>query len=169
MSANLYARFRALASDGARPFIRRPATAVLSYADMHVRSGQYANALLNLGVEPGERVVVQAERSAELILQYLGVLRAGAVYVPLNTAYTLAEVEYFIADSQPRVVVCAPEELTALLPIAQRLGVAHVVTLGADGQGGFKFDQIPPKRLLRVAHDGSTSSSVIVARDQTRV
>ena len=136
MSANLYARFHVLASDGARPFIRRPGTAALSYADMHVRSAQYANALLDLGVEPGERVVVQAERSAELILLYLGVLRAGAVYVPLNTAYTLAEVEYFIADSQARVVVCAPGKLTALLPIAQRLGVAHVVTLGADGQGG---------------------------------
>ena len=136
MTANLYARFSALAAGGSRPCIHRPGTGTLSYGDVHERSGRYANALAELGVEPGDRVLVQAERSAELIGLYLGVLRAGAVYVPLNTACTPAELEYYIGDCAPRALVCAPEKLAVLLPLAQRHGVAHVVTLGTDGQGG---------------------------------
>jgi malonyl-CoA/methylmalonyl-CoA synthetase len=136
VSANLYARFSALAAGGPRPCIHRPGARTLSYGDVHERSGRYANALVELGVEPGDRVLVQAERSADLVMLYLGALRAGAVYVPLNTAYTSAELDHYIADSGPRVLVCAPEKLAALLPLAQRHGVAHVVTLGADGQGG---------------------------------
>ena len=136
MSANLYGKFSALAAGEPRPCINRPGHGTLSYGDVHERSGRYANALVELGVEPGDRVLVQAGRSAELIMLYLGALRAGAVYVPLNTAYTPAELDYYIADSMPRVLVCAPDKLAALLPLAQRHGVEHVVTLGADGQGG---------------------------------
>jgi malonyl-CoA/methylmalonyl-CoA synthetase len=136
VSANLYGKFSALAAGEPRPCIHRPGSGTLSYGDVHERSGRYANALVELGVEPGDRVLVQAGRSAELVMLYLGALRAGAVYVPLNTAYTPAELDYYIADSMPRVLVCAPEKLAALLPLAQRHGVAHVVTLGADGQGG---------------------------------
>jgi malonyl-CoA/methylmalonyl-CoA synthetase len=133
---NLYERFNALFGDGQRPFIRRPDGAIITYADLHARSGQLANALLDLGVEPGDRVAVQAEKSAEVILLYLACLRVGAVYLPLNTAYTLAELEYFIADAQPRILVCLPVRLPALLPLARQLGVRHVVTLSPDGQGG---------------------------------
>jgi malonyl-CoA/methylmalonyl-CoA synthetase len=136
MSDNLFERLRAMIGEPARPLIREPAGAVISYADMIARSGQYANALLNLGVAPGDRVAVQADKSAELVLLYLACLRAGAVYLPLNGAYTLAELDYFIADAQPRVLVCAPEKLAALLPLAQRLGVAHVVTLGTGAVPG---------------------------------
>ncbi len=145
-NANLHARLRAAASAGTgkgdgegigdRPCIRRPGAAALSHADVGAGGARYANVLLELGVQPGDRVLVQAERSVDLILLYLGVLRAGAVYVPLNTAYTLAELEHYIADAAPRVVVCAPERLGAVLPLAQRHGVAHVVTLGGKGQGG---------------------------------
>ena len=62
---------------------------------------------------------------------YLACLRAGAVYLPLNTAYTLAEIEYFIGDAEPRVVVCAPESRVRSSPLAHKLGVAAVETLGA--------------------------------------
>lgn len=136
MSENLFTRFRALMSDETRPFIRLPGGRVITYGELIARSGQYANALLNLGVVPGDRVAVQADKSAELIILYLACLRAGAVYLPLNDAYTLAEMEYYIADAQPRVVVCAPAKLAALLPLARRLGVAHLVTLGAGEQRG---------------------------------
>ena len=66
------------------------------------------------GVVPGDRVAVQVEKSADAIMLYLACLRAGAVYLPLNTGYTLAELEYFIGDAEPRVVVCAPEKQAAL-------------------------------------------------------
>ena len=136
MSGSLYGRLCAPDADESRSCIRLPEGGVISYADLRSRSARYANALLDLGVEPGDRLLVQADKSAEIICLYLGCLRAGAVFLPLNTAYTLAELEYFIADAQPRVVVCTPGKLAAMLPLAQRLGVAQVVTLGAGASGG---------------------------------
>jgi malonyl-CoA/methylmalonyl-CoA synthetase len=133
---NLFGRFRALIDDGQRPFIHVPDGSTISYADMVAHSGQMANALLDLGVQPGDRVAVQADKSAGVIMLYLACLRCGAVYLPLNTAYTLAELEYFIGDAQPCVVVCSPARLAGLLPVARALGVRHVVTLGADGRSG---------------------------------
>jgi malonyl-CoA/methylmalonyl-CoA synthetase len=178
-NANLHARLRAAASAGAstgdgegiddRPCIRRPGAATLSYADVDAGSARYANALLELGVQTGDRVLVQAERSVGLVLLYLGALRAGAVYVPLNTAYTLAELEHYIADATPRVVVCAPERLGALLPLALRHGVAHVVTLGGEGQGGSlatRADSQPPT-TFDVERAGSELAAIIYTSGTT--
>jgi malonyl-CoA/methylmalonyl-CoA synthetase len=69
------------------------------------------------------------------VLLYLATLRAGAVYLPLNSAYTAAELEYFLADAEPSLFVCAPERAAVLEPLAQRLGVRSVLTLGAAGEG----------------------------------
>ncbi|HVN98534.1 MAG TPA: malonyl-CoA synthase [Steroidobacteraceae bacterium] len=135
MNANLYERLCAHI-DGANPFARQAGVGSVSYGALQARSAQYANALLDLGVGPGERVLVQADKSIELIMLYLGALRAGAVFVPLNTAYTLTELEHYIGDAQPRVVVCAPGRHAAILPVARRSGVAHVLTLGGAGSGG---------------------------------
>jgi malonyl-CoA/methylmalonyl-CoA synthetase len=135
VNGNLYERLCAHA-DPARAFARQAGRGVITYAALRARSAQYANALLDLGVERGERVLVQAEKSAEAILLYLGCLRAGAVYVPLNTAYTIAELEHYIGDAQPRVVVCPPGRIASVLPVARRQGVAHVVTLGAAEHAG---------------------------------
>jgi malonyl-CoA/methylmalonyl-CoA synthetase len=157
LNANLQARLRALAPDPARECIRQPGGASLSYADLEAGSARHANALLDLGIEAGDRVLVQAGRSVELILLYLGTLRAGAVYVPLNEAYTLAELEHYIGDAQPRVVVCAPARLPDLLPLARRHGVAHVVTLGAAGQDG--------SLATRAAAQPSTGGEVERAED----
>ena len=57
----------------------------------------------------GSRVAVQTEKSVEALMLYLAVLRAGYVYLPLNTAYQAAEIEYFIGNAEPAVVVCAPQ------------------------------------------------------------
>ncbi len=68
------------------------------------------------GVEPGDRVAVQVEKTVENFLLYLAVLRAGAVYLPLNTAYTLAELDYFIGDAEPKLVVCDPAKARRAWP-----------------------------------------------------
>jgi len=102
---------------------------------MHARSAQYANALVGLGVKPGDRVTLQVDKSVEAIFAYLGTVRAGAVFLPLNTAYTGPEVEYFLGDAQPTVFVCDPAHKAALAPIAKAQGVAHLLTLDAAGQG----------------------------------
>jgi malonyl-CoA/methylmalonyl-CoA synthetase len=99
------------------------------------RTGQIANVLVLSGVEPGDRVAVQVEKTVENLLLYLAVLRAGAVYLPLNTAYTLAELDYFIGDAEPKLVVCDPLKREGLTEIARKRGVASVETLDAKGQG----------------------------------
>jgi malonyl-CoA/methylmalonyl-CoA synthetase len=109
--------------------------AVITYGDMERRSGRYADALVRLGVGPGDRVAVQVEKSVEVIFLYLGCVRAGAVFLPLNTAYTPAEIAYFLGDAEPRVFVCDPGRMAALAPVAAKAGVTHTMTLGADGRG----------------------------------
>src|SRR5690606_8150754 len=94
-----------------------------------------AHTLVCLGVKPGDRVVVQTEKSAAVILLYLAVQRVGAVYVPLNTAYTKPEVEYFLSDAMPSLFVCTPERLSELAPVAHALGISGVHTLDAAGNG----------------------------------
>ena len=85
-----------------------PAGETISYADLVALSGRFANVLVARGVKPGDRVAVQVEKSVPALVLYLATVRAGAVYLPLNTAYTLAELEYFIGDAEPSLVVCDP-------------------------------------------------------------
>ncbi len=103
-----------------------------SYGDLEDTSGRYARLLGDLGVVKGDRVAVQVEKSPEAIFLYLACLRAGAIYLPLNPAYTKAEVGYFLGDAEPKVVVCRPESKGEIGEIA---GDAHVMTLGTDGGG----------------------------------
>ena len=107
----------------------------LSYADVHRRSGHYAAALVGLGVRPGDRVAAQVEKSPEALLLYLGCIRAGAVFLPLNPAYTAAEVEYFVRDGEPALLVVLPDRSERMSALASSAGVKHVETLGADGSG----------------------------------
>jgi malonyl-CoA/methylmalonyl-CoA synthetase len=122
--------------DAAKPFLRTPDGRIVSYGEMERGSARLANVLAALGVERGDRVAAQVEKSPEAILLYLACLRAGAVYLPLNTAYTAGELEYFIGDAQPRVVVCAPEKHESVSVLARRLGVSATETMGADGNSG---------------------------------
>ncbi|MBN9552473.1 MAG: AMP-binding protein, partial [Alphaproteobacteria bacterium] len=106
----------------------------ITYGDMLAKSAQLAHALAQAGVEPGDRVAVQVEKSPEAALLYLACLRAGAVFLPLNTAYTQPELDYFFRDAEPRLIVCDPDRLPGVEPLAAAVG-ATVLTLGRDGQG----------------------------------
>ena len=98
-----------------RPFLRIAGGATLTYADMDERSARAAGWLQSQGVSAGDRVVVQLPKSVDVVALYLGVLRLGAVYVPLNTAYTPAEVDWFVADAEPAAVVRDAGALVAAL------------------------------------------------------
>src|ERR1700723_2680838 len=106
----------------------------ISYGDLIARAGQIANVLVDRGVKPGDRVAAQTEKSVTGLVLYLATVRAGAVYLPLNTAYTLNELEYFITDAEPSLVVCDPAKAEGIGAIAAKVG-AKVMTLGADGKG----------------------------------
>lgn len=106
----------------------------ITYAELKAESGRVANALVQMGVKPGDRVAVQIDKSPEAIALYLATVRAGAVFLPLNTAYTPAEVSYFLGDATPAVFVCRSGSRAALEPIAAEAG-ARVVTLDGDGSG----------------------------------
>lgn len=109
-----------------------------SYADMVAASGRFANVLAGLGVKAGDRVAVQVEKSIDALMLYLGTVRAGGVFLPLNTAYTPAEIEYFLDDAEPAVFVCDPAKAEALKPCAEKAG-AKLETLGV-GTGSL-FDK----------------------------
>ena len=94
-----------------------------------------ANYLTGLGAIPGDRVTVQVEKSPEALWLYLACLRAGLVYHPLNTAYQSAELAYFMENAEPSVFIADPAKAESLRELAARIGVPHLVTLGADGQG----------------------------------
>lgn len=136
MSANLYSVFqRRFPQDLDQPFIRHRDGTCVSYANVDEMSGRIAALLVTLGVQPGDRVAAQVEKSATALLLYLGCLRAGAVYLPLNTAYTGQELEYFLKDAAPRVFVVDPKNRARLADQTRNSGVSHGLTLNADGQG----------------------------------
>lgn len=126
---NLYALFRRnFSNDLEKTFLLTETGRSFTYGALDDTSAQYANALRELGVKPGDRVAVQVEKSVESIFLYLACLRLGAIYLPLNPAYTKSEMEYFLGDSTPRVIVAKPGSEN-LYPGFQ------ILTLGTDGNG----------------------------------
>ncbi len=117
------------------PFIVLPGGEAMTYGAAAERAGRLANALGELGVGPGDRIAAQIPKCRDALLLYLGAMRAGAVYVPLNTGYTAAELDYFLADARPSVLVCAANAREKLEPSARANGVDHVLTLGPEGEG----------------------------------
>ncbi|WP_337181930.1 malonyl-CoA synthase [Shinella sp.] len=133
MANHLFDAIRAAATSEAT-FIETAEGRRWTYGDMIRLSGQMAGMLRRLGVAPGDRVAVQVEKSPEALMLYLACLRAGAVYLPLNTAYTLVELDYFIGDAEPRLVVVDPQARDGVAAIAEAHG-GVVETLDAAGGG----------------------------------
>jgi malonyl-CoA/methylmalonyl-CoA synthetase len=136
MATNLFTTFRSrFPADLRTPFLLLPDGGTVSYADVVARTGRLANLFASLGVEPGDRIAAQTDKSVDALLVYLAALRAGAVYLPLNPDYTPAEVAYFLGDAEPALFLCRPETEHALRGICEELGVPNLLTLGADGGG----------------------------------
>ena len=127
MASHLLNQFPAAPAD--RAFITTADGRVLTYGGLEALSARLAHALQALGVKPGDRVAAQVDKSPDAIALYLACARAGAVWLPLNTAYTKAELAYFVEDAEPALFVAAPgrEEMVTGVPVA---------TLGTDGHSG---------------------------------
>lgn len=106
-----------------------------NYGDLERQSAKAANALRELGLQPGDRVSVQIEKSVANLWLYMGVLRAGLVFHPLNTGYALEEMRFFLGDAEPGLLVCDPAKSDAYKAVCEELGIAFLLTLDADGHG----------------------------------
>jgi malonyl-CoA/methylmalonyl-CoA synthetase len=135
-NANLFAALRAaFPADLDRIAVETDNGLFYSWRDIERASAMIANLLDALGLEKGARIAVQVEKSVEAMLLYLATLRAGYVFLPLNTAYQSAEIEYFIGNAEPAVVVCTSRNASWVAPIAAAAGTKHVFTLDDDRTG----------------------------------
>jgi malonyl-CoA/methylmalonyl-CoA synthetase len=137
MSANLFDLLLERAPRGDKLAIDAPDGLSLSYAELFARAGRAARALVDNGVEPGDRVAAQIDKSPDAVVLALACFKAGAALLPLNPAYTLAELEYFLDDAAPALTLCRPEALAATRALAAKLGLNAVDSLGTRRDGGF--------------------------------
>ncbi|MCR8921459.1 malonyl-CoA synthase [Dasania sp. GY-MA-18] len=119
--SNLFTLFQRGFPADQQAFIHSPDGTVLSYGDVRSLSGQLAQYFTSLGLQPGDRIAVQVAKSPMALMLYLAALRAGLIYLPLNTAYTDAEMAYFMADAQPSLLVCEPQRQAALQNLLAKL------------------------------------------------
>jgi malonyl-CoA/methylmalonyl-CoA synthetase len=131
MNANLYALFESHFPDGSgEPCIVAPGGPVVHYDELAAASARIAHLLVAAGCRPGDRVAVQVDKHWPVLPLYLGCLRAGLVYLPLNTGYQKSELAYFIGDAEPTVIVCRAEMRDVIAALAPG---AIVLTLDAGG------------------------------------
>ncbi|MEO6017714.1 MAG: malonyl-CoA synthase [Polaromonas sp.] len=127
-----------------------------SWRDLDQASAMMANLLASLKLPPGSRIAVQVEKSVEALMLYLATLRAGHVFLPLNTAYQSAEIEYFIGNAEPAVVVCSSKNFGWVSKIAFKAGTHNVFTLDDDRTGSL---------LTRAAHCSDRHEVAVVQED----
>ncbi len=136
MSSNLFSALRAAFPESLDAIaVETDEGLNYSWRDLDRATAMMANLLDSLDLPEGSRVAVQVEKSVEAMMLYLATLRAGYVFLPLNTAYQSGEIEYFIGNAEPAVVVCSPANFGWVSKIAFKAGTRHVFTLGDDRTG----------------------------------
>ena len=135
INANLFNLFRSrFPSDLTATLIEIPQERSWSYADLETETARLARLFSAQGVQPGDRVMVQVDKSPHVLFLYLACLRAGFIYLPLNTGYRQRELEYFFANATPRVIVCDPESDDRWRTLDQE-NACTIYTLDSQGQG----------------------------------
>ncbi|MGA2488247.1 MAG: AMP-binding protein, partial [Roseiarcus sp.] len=157
MSANLFDLLLERAPRRDKLAIDAPDGLSLTYSELFARAGRAARALLDCGVEPGDRVAAQIDKSPDCVALALACFKAGAALLPLNPAYTLAELEYFLADAGPALTLCRPKLLVDTRALAKRHALPAVDSFGAEAEGTF-FDRLASTRdelpaIFRVKDD----------------
>jgi malonyl-CoA/methylmalonyl-CoA synthetase len=161
MNANLYALFETrFPLDRTDCCIETHDGRYYTWNDIDRASAKIANLLTRLRLPEGARVAAQVEKSPEALILYLATIRAGFVFLPLNTAYRAAEMAYFIENAEPSVVVCSPQSFGWVSQIAFAHGTEHVFTLGDDCTGSL---------LSRAAFQSNTFHTVESDKDDLAV
>ncbi len=150
------------------PCLILPGNREISYGRLHQESARYANQLVSLGVRPGDRVAVQVKKSPAALFLYLGCLRAGAVFLPMNDAYQRHEVGYFLADSTPRIFICRPDNRALADELAVAADVPHVFELADDGSGSLaEAVAMQPDRFETIERRGSDLAAILYTSGTT--
>ena len=126
---------RSLLRSPERLFLKSVDGRTVRYGDLDAASRRMAAVLQALRVRKGDRVTVAVEKSVEAIFLYVACLRIGAVYMPLNTAYTAAEMGYFLNDARPRLLISSASLAGSALRDAAGCSGTQVLTLEANGTG----------------------------------
>jgi malonyl-CoA/methylmalonyl-CoA synthetase len=147
---NLYSAYRAHFASMDAVVLTTESGVSYTYGDLEGYSAQIASYLVELGLQKGDRVTVQVEKSPEALWLYLGTIRAGLVFHPLNPAYTDEELHFFLQDASPGLVVCDSKRADVLQRMCQELGSVPVRTLDADGTGTLM------QGVQRSSHDFAT-------------
>ena len=139
-----------------------------SYGEFFAGSLRIARTLVDCGLEPNDRVAVQAEKSLNVLQLYLGTVAAGGVLLPISPGCTAVETRYFLADASPRFLICAPEKNSELAGTTEYSELQRVWTLKPDGKGtllaqntpaGISFDPVSrqPDELAALLYTSGTT------------
>lgn len=162
MNENLVHHFKTAIIAPDSPCLLQPGGLVVTHRELYQNAGRYANALLSLGLKPGDRLAVQCQKSLEAVYLYLGCLMVGGVYLPLNNDYTPVEIAYFLGDAEPHIFVGDPQDESKLSPVCARSGVAHHLTLAADGTGSLADITENMKTDIEFAHRNADDLAAIL-------
>ena len=135
LNKNLYTNFQEKFLKHSNRLFLESDHGTLKFDEIQEQTGLYVSLFKQMGIVKGDRVVVQVEKSIEAVLLYLSCLRLGAIYIPLNPAYTLEEVKYFLSDSMPALFVCSPEQEELMRPLTTEVNIANLVSLGKLSNG----------------------------------
>jgi malonyl-CoA/methylmalonyl-CoA synthetase len=161
VNANLYALFRErFPSDLDDCWLETSDGLYYSWRDLERGSAKIANLFASLNLPVGARIAAQVEKSPEALMLYLATVRAGFVYLPLNTAYRAVEMAYFIENASPSVVVCSPKNFGWIAQTAFARGTSHIFTLDEPAQG-----RNSGSLLSRAVHFGDRFETVHRDRD----
>ncbi len=171
MNENLYALLQSrFPSNRSQPAIETAGGRIYTYAELEHVTASYAGFIRLLGVAPGDRVAVQVEKSAEALFLYLACLKAGAIYLPLNSAYQEGEIDYFIGDAEPKIFVHQPKSVVWATALCEKHGISHQFALPAEdenvqiGSGSRLWSKnalgAPP--MLEIAHRDADDLAAIL-------
>ncbi|WP_071796595.1 malonate--CoA ligase [Natronohydrobacter thiooxidans] len=165
MTNPMYETLFAPLADAPRPFLTLADGRKISAAAFHDLIARFSHTLRACGLEPGDRVAVQASKTPQMLALYGAAMASGIVFLPLNTAYTPDELEYFVSDCGARLLLVDPGRVDALAPLAKRLGIA----LQSLGPGG-SFDALAaghPTRITPAARSGDDLAALLYTSGTT--
>ena len=161
MTNPLYDALIAPHRDNSKAFLELADGSTISFSAFAGMAARIASVLAANGVQPGDRVAVQAPKTPETLGLYAACLQAGAVFLPLNTAYTPAEIEYFLTDATPRVFVCDEASAGAYADLARKLGIA-LLTISATRGGSLPAAAADAAPMAAVGERGPDDLAAIL-------